>query len=49
MNSINNSWDSTKWTETPYFIAVPQVRTKMREKCKREKNKQINKKTHENE
>ena len=37
MNSINNGWDSTKWEETLIFIVVPQVRTKMRKKGKREK------------
>ena len=38
MHSINNGWDSTKQAETPYFVAL-QVRTKMREKGKRQKNK----------
>ena len=38
MNSINNGWDSTKREETHYFFTVvPQIRTKMGKKRKRDK------------
>ena len=34
MDSINNGWDNTKWTEYRIIIAVPQLRMKTREKRK---------------
>ena len=28
MNSISNGWDSTKWTEPPYFLCGPSSQKK---------------------
>ena len=43
MNSIINSWDSTKQAEDLIFIVLPQVRTNIREKGEREKNMKMGK------
>ena len=43
MNSIINGWNSTKQAEGLIFIVLPQVRTNIREKGKREKNMKMGK------
>ena len=42
MNSINNSWDSTKFSRNTYFHCTPSCQNEMKEKGKQREKKHEN-------